>query len=148
MVIFYILFTSIFISSIVYFSVLGQWLNIPLERIPYCLKCTVGYWSVSNSFKWDIQSLTRYSKVNYTGNVGNNMVKFIYYQILVNTSYIDIKVEIECVTHMPPQSTHKATHSGIETQRRHHQKSKTRVLVSVVPQKGLMPSKIFFKKLK
>ena len=76
------------------------------------------------------------------------MVKFIYYQILVNTLYIDIKVEIECVTHMPPQSTNKANHSSIEIQRRHHQKSKTGVLVSVVPQKGLMPSKIFLKKLK
>ena len=72
------------------------------------------------------------------------MVKFIYYQILVNTLYIDIKVEIECVAHMPPQSTNKATHSGIETQGRHHQKSKTGVLVSVVPQKGLMPLKKYF----
>ena len=26
----------------------------------------------------------------------------------------------ECVTGMPPPSTNKAAHSGIETQRRHH----------------------------
>ena len=31
----------------------------------------------------------------------------------------------EHVTHMPPSSVNKATHSGFETQRRCHQKSKT-----------------------
>ena len=31
----------------------------------------------------------------------------------------------EHVTPMPPQSTNKAAHSSFETQRRHHQKSKT-----------------------
>ena len=46
----------------------------------------------------------------------------------------------ECVTHMPPLNANKAAHSGFETQRRHHQKSKTGV--SVAPQKGLMSSKI------
>ena len=46
----------------------------------------------------------------------------------------------EHVTHMPPPSTNKATHSGFETQRKRHQKSKTGVLVA--PQKGLMSSKI------
>ena len=49
----------------------------------------------------------------------------------------------ECVTCMPPPSANKATHSGFETQRRRHQKSKTGV--SVAPQKGLMSSKIFMK---
>ena len=44
----------------------------------------------------------------------------------------------------PPSSANKAAHSGFETQRRHHQKSKTGV--SVAPQKGLMSSKIFLKK--
>ena len=38
----------------------------------------------------------------------------------------------------------KGIHSGFETQGRHHQKSKTGV--SVVPEKGLMSSKYFFKK--
>ena len=52
----------------------------------------------------------------------------------------------EHVTHMPPYSSNKAAHSGFETQRRHHQKSKTRV--SVAPQKGLMSSKNFLKKEK
>ena len=47
----------------------------------------------------------------------------------------------ECITHMPLSSTNNAAHSGFETQRRHHQKSKTGV--SVAPQKGLQ---FFFKK--
>ena len=50
-----------------------------------------------------------------------------------------------CVTCMSPASMNKVAHSGFETQRRHHQKSKTGVLM--VPQKGLMSSKIFLKKL-
>ena len=50
----------------------------------------------------------------------------------------------ECVTHMHLPSTNKAAHSFFETQRRHHQKSKTRV--SVAPQKGLMSSKKIKKK--
>ena len=42
------------------------------------------YRSVSNSIKWNIQSMVKYSK-DYTGISGNNMVKFIHYQILANT---------------------------------------------------------------
>ena len=52
----------------------------------------------------------------------------------------------ECVIHMPPPSMNKAAHSGFETQRRGHQKSKTGV--SVAPQKGLMSSNHFFLKKK
>ena len=40
--------------------------------------------------------------------------------------------------------TNKAAHSGFETQKRHHQKSKTGV--SLAPQKGLMSSQFFLKK--
>ena len=47
------------------------------------------------------------------------------------------------VTYMPPPSANKATLSGFETQRRHHQKSKTGI--SVAPQKGFMSSKNFLK---
>ena len=36
----------------------------------------------------------------------------------------------ECITCMPSSSGNKATHSGFETQRRLHQKSKTGVSVS------------------
>ena len=42
---------------------------------------------------------------------------------------------IDCVTHIPPRNANKAAHSGFETQRRCHQKSKTKE--SVAPQKGL-----------
>ena len=52
---------------------------------------------------------------------------------------------MECVTHTPLPSTNKAVHSGFETQRRHHQKSK--IGVFVVPQKGLCPPK-FLKRRK
>ena len=45
----------------------------------------------------------------------------------------------EHATHISPPSRNKATYSGFETGRKHHQKSK--IGVSVVPQKGLMPSK-------
>ena len=48
----------------------------------------------------------------------------------------------ECVIWILLPSTNKAAHSGFETQRRHHQKSKTGV--SVAPQKDLCPPKNFF----
>ena len=44
----------------------------------------------------------------------------------------------------PLLSGNKAANSGFETQRKRHKKSK--IGVSVAPQKGLMSSKIFFKK--
>ena len=46
---------------------------------------------------------------------------------------------------MPWPSVKEAVHSGFETQRRHHQKSKTGV--SVAPQKEIMSSKNFLKKI-
>ena len=52
----------------------------------------------------------------------------------------------ERVTRTPPPSSNKAAHSGFETQRRRYQKSKTGV--SVAPQKGLLSSKFFFKKVR
>ena len=45
----------------------------------------------------------------------------------------------ECVTHMPPHSLNKAAHSGFETQRRHHQKSKTGVSVATKRSAGVAP---------
>ena len=45
----------------------------------------------------------------------------------------------EHITCMPLPNANGAAHSGFETQRRHHQKSKTGV--SMAPQKGLMSSK-------
>ena len=49
----------------------------------------------------------------------------------------------KCVTCISLPSANKAAHSGFETHRRHHQKSKT-----VAPQKGLVfYKKLFFKKL-
>ena len=50
----------------------------------------------------------------------------------------------ECVTHMPSPSRNKVAHSGFETQRRCHQKSKTGV--SVAQQKKTYVLQIFFKK--
>ena len=50
----------------------------------------------------------------------------------------------ECVTCMPPPSANEVAHSGFETQKRHHQKSKTGV--SVAPQKWPMSFKNFKKK--
>ena len=46
----------------------------------------------------------------------------------------------EHVTQKPLLSANKVAHYSFETQRRHHQKSKT--VVSVAPQKGLVYSKI------
>ena len=53
------------------------------------------------------------------------------------TPKVNLGEHISC---MPPLRVNKAAHSGFETQKRHHQKSKTWVLVA--PQKGLMSSKI------
>ena len=47
----------------------------------------------------------------------------------------------ERVTCMPLPGANKASHSGFETQRRNHQKSKT-----MAPQKGLMSSQKSLKK--
>ena len=44
---------------------------------------------------------------------------------------------IDCVTHIPPPNANKAAHSGFETQRRCHQKSK--IGVSVAHKKDLCP---------
>ena len=49
---------------------------------------------------------------------------------------------IDCVTHTPPPNANKAAHSGFETQRRCHQKSKTRE--SVAPHKKALN---FFEKV-
>ena len=49
-----------------------------------------------------------------------------------------------CDTYTSTKCEKGRTHSGFETQRRHHQKSKTGV--SVAPQKGLMSYKNFKKK--
>ena len=51
----------------------------------------------------------------------------------------------KCLTHTPLPSVNKAAHSGFETQRRRHQKSKTRV--SVTRKKVLCPPKIVFQKM-
>ena len=51
----------------------------------------------------------------------------------------------EHITHMPPPSVNKAAHSGFQIHRRHQQKYKTGI--SVAPQKGLISSKFFFKKI-
>ena len=51
----------------------------------------------------------------------------------------------ECVTYIPLPSANKAAHTGFETQRRHHQKSKR--VVPVAPQKELRSFKNCFKKL-
>ena len=51
----------------------------------------------------------------------------------------------ECVTCMPLPSANKAAHSGFETQRRHHQKSKTGY--QWPHKKDLCLPKIFLKKI-
>ena len=53
------------------------------------------------------------------------------------TPEVNLREHISCV---PPPSVTKTAHSGFETQRRCHQKSKT--VVSVAPQKDLCPPKI------
>ena len=65
-------------SSIIYFMVFGQLLNIPLEKITYWLVAYCAHWSVSNSFKCNIRSSAKYHKINCTGIGGNNMAKSIY----------------------------------------------------------------------
>ena len=66
--------------------------------------------------------------------------------MLVTKSSAGVAPEVnirECVTHMPLLSLNKASHSGCETQRRHHQKSKT--MVSVAREKDLCPPKVILK---
>ena len=47
----------------------------------------------------------------------------------------------ECISCTPPPSVIKATQSGFETQRRHHEKSKTEM--SVAPKMDMCPPKFF-----
>ena len=54
-------------------------------------RCSVDYWSVSNSVKWNNQLLAKKPKVYYTGIHGNNMAKFIHYLILANTVISKLK---------------------------------------------------------
>ena len=51
----------------------------------------------------------------------------------------------EHVPHTPPPSANKAAHSGFETQRRHHQKSKTEG-ISGRTERTCVPPKKFLKK--
>ena len=62
--------------------------------------------------------------------------------IVVLTNFLlSLKVNLgERVTHMPTPNANKAVHSGFEPQIRCHQKSK--IGVSLAPQKGLMSPKI------
>ena len=57
------------------------------------------------------------------------------------TPEVNLRERISC---MPPQSSNKAAHSGFETHRRRHQKSKTGV--SVAPKMDTCPTKFFLKK--
>ena len=57
------------------------------------------------------------------------------------TPDVSIRENVIC---MPPPSANKVAHSGFETQKRLHKKSKTGV--SVAPQKGLMSSQFAFNK--
>ena len=68
--------------------------------------------------------------------------------IMLATKRLGVAPEVnfrEHVTCMPPQSINKAAHSGFETLKRYHQKSKAGVLEA--PQKkDLCPQKFFLKK--
>ena len=110
---------------------------------------------------WGIQGLGN-KAVGMSGNIQHSSVSGVFtcgmiglpfepYQCLVTGLAIMLADKrlpgvapevnlIECLTHTPPPSVNKAAHSGFETQRRNHKKSKTRV--SVAPPKGLMSSKI------
>ena len=66
--------------------------------------------------------------------------------MLATKSSVGVAPEVklrEHITHMPPLSVNRAAHSGFETQRRCHEKSKT-----VAQQKRFMFSNFFLKKRK
>ena len=49
-------------------------------------------WSVSTFLKWNIQALAKYQKkINNTSFGGNNIAKFIAYQILADTLIIKLR---------------------------------------------------------
>ena len=55
--------------------------TFPLERIAYWPAVHRTFWSVTKFFKWNIQWLAKYQKISYIGFGGNNIAKFIDYQI-------------------------------------------------------------------
>ena len=77
-------------------------------------------------------------------HVGKRSTAFLATKELAGVApEVNLREHISC---MPLPSVNKAALSGFETQRRHHQKSKTGV--PVAPQKGLMSSKIKKKHMK
>ena len=50
------------------------------------------YWSVSNSFMWNIESFVKYPTINYAGFGFNNMANFFDYQILADIFVLKLKM--------------------------------------------------------
>ena len=67
-------------------------MNIQLERIAYWRRCTVDWLLVSKQFCQVQYSVAKYEKKNYTGIGGNNMAKFIMYQLLANILILKFKL--------------------------------------------------------
>ena len=119
------------------------------------------YWSFSSQ-KSSLQTLDFFSNLNVAvviiwflwcgpANFSSNQKRFVILKFRAppmpaRQEVAGVTPEVNLLEHVtcsPPPSMNKAAHSGFETQRRHHQKSKTGV--SVTSPKGLMSSKIFFK---
>ena len=54
--------------------------------------CNLKNYHSLDSFRWNIQSLAEYHKINFTGISGNNITKFIYYKISANTLILKLKL--------------------------------------------------------
>ena len=61
--------------------------NISLEKKRLLTKVLVS----KEFFEWNIESLAKYQKVNFTGFSGDSIAKFIDCQILVNTLILKLK---------------------------------------------------------
>ena len=126
------------------------------DRIPFFIKVTwsvmmwckgapvvVSEWLACLTDMWEVSQLNPVSYLCLNMHVVKRSAAMLAAKRLAGvTPEVNLT---ECISHTPPPSANKAAHSGFEIQRRCHQKSKTGV--SVAPQKGLMSSKNFFKKV-
>ena len=71
------------------------------RKIPYWPGVHYVLLSVSNFFKWDIQSLAKNKKVNSVSFGGNNITKFIACQVLANTLILKLKLNKNIIVISP-----------------------------------------------
>ena len=117
--------------------------------ITFFSRKSIKFWSRSSIFAW--QSSTEHHIPSYVKiNLCRRYVKENSWAAMLATKRsagVALDVNLwECVSHTPMSRANKTVHSGFETQRRHHQKSK--IGISMATNKRTYVLQIFLKKQK